>query len=153
MPADPASEPRPSELPLLATLQLVGALSDPDRHCRLLVSTGAAQPPVIKYLPLDAAAQFTAVVQEARAVILAGGTMQPVSEFRDQLFLAAGAAPERVTVFSCGHVVPPDQLLTISLAAGPAGGPLCFNFQNRALPETVSELSLPEAGTGRCQIP
>ena len=72
------------------------------------------------------------------SVILAGGTMQPVSEFRDQLFLAAGAEPGRVTVFSCGHVVPPDQLLTLSLAAGPSGGPLCFNFQNRALPDTVS---------------
>ena len=64
--------------------------------------------------------------------------MQPVSEFRDQLLVAAGAEPSRVAVFSCGHVVPPDQLLTVSLAAGPSGADLLFNYQNRAQPATVS---------------
>ncbi|XP_043238264.1 ATP-dependent DNA helicase DDX11-like [Amphibalanus amphitrite] len=134
------AETRTSDMPLMATLQLISALSDPDRDCRLLISTTRAEPPTIKYLPLNAAAQFTDIVKEARAVVLAGGTMQPVSEFRDQLLVAAGAAPSRVTVFSCGHVVPSDQLLTLSLAAGPSGAELLFNYQNRALPATMSEL-------------
>ncbi|XP_037085599.1 ATP-dependent DNA helicase DDX11-like [Pollicipes pollicipes] len=140
-PVGPAeTESRSSDMPLMATLQLINALSEPDRDCRLLITTARAEPPSIKYLALNAAAQFQSIVREARAVILAGGTMQPVSEFRDQLLVAAGAAPERVTVFSCGHVVPADQLLTLSLAAGPSGAELLFSYQSRAQRTTLDEL-------------
>ena len=62
------AESRASDMPLMATLQLVSALSDPDRDCRLLISTARAEPPTIKYLPLNAAAQFTDIVKEARCV-------------------------------------------------------------------------------------
>ncbi|XP_037085600.1 ATP-dependent DNA helicase DDX11-like [Pollicipes pollicipes] len=140
-PVEPAeTDSRSSDMPLMATLQLINALSEPDRDCRLLITTARAEPPSIKYLALNAAAQFQSIVREARAVILAGGTMQPVSEFRDQLLVAAGAAPERVTVFSCGHVVPADQLLTLSLAAGPSGAELLFSYQSRAQRTTLDEL-------------
>ena len=70
--------------------------------------------------------------------------MQPVSEFRDQLLIASGADPARVTTFSCGHVVPPEQLLPVSLGAGPSGAELVFNYQTRALTTTV------RCGVGRC---
>ncbi|KAL8600195.1 hypothetical protein ACOMHN_062485 [Nucella lapillus] len=58
----------------------------------------------IKFLLLNPAVHFADVLKEARAVIVAGGTMQPISEFKEQLFFAAGLAPERVLEFSCGWI-------------------------------------------------
>jgi chromosome transmission fidelity protein 1 len=66
-----------------------------------------------------------------RAVVLAGGTMQPLNEFRDQLFLSAGGTAERITEFSCGHVIPPESILPITLATGPSGKQLDFSYQTR----------------------
>jgi len=42
-------------------------------------------------------------VKECRAVVIAGGTMQPVSDFREQLLACAGVEAERVVEFSCGE--------------------------------------------------
>lgn len=71
------------------------------------------------------------IVLEARAVILAGGTMEPMSEFRDQLFLSAGAKPERIFTYSCDHVIPKENILTCILKTGPTGVEFEFNYQNR----------------------
>jgi len=73
-----------------------------------------------------------------RAVVVAGGTMQPLDEFRDQLFLSAGGTADRLTEFSCGHVIPPGNILPITLAVGPSGKQLDFSYQSRTLPVMVS---------------
>lgn len=73
-----------------------------------------------------------------RAVVVAGGTMQPLGEFRDQLFLSAGGTAERLTEFSCGHVIPPENILPIALTAGPSGKQLDFAYQSRTVPVMVS---------------
>jgi len=73
-----------------------------------------------------------------RAVVVAGGTMQPLDEFRDQLFLSAGGTAERLTEFACGHVIPPENILPITLAAGPSGKQLDFSYQSRTMPVMVS---------------
>jgi chromosome transmission fidelity protein 1 len=64
--------------------------------------------------------------------------MQPLDEFRDQLFLSAGGTAERLTEFSCGHVIPPENILPIALTAGPSGKQLDFSYQSRTLPVMVS---------------
>jgi len=64
--------------------------------------------------------------------------MQPLDEFRDQLFLSAGGTAERLTEFSCGHVIPPENILPITLAAGPSGKQLDFSYQSRTMPVMVS---------------
>ena len=70
-------------------------------------------------------------------MIVAGGTMQPFSEFRDQLFLSAGATTDRITEFSCGHVIPPQNILPICLSEGPSGKKLKFTYEMRNTNETV----------------
>ncbi|KAK7097155.1 ATP-dependent DNA helicase DDX11-like [Littorina saxatilis] len=94
----------------------------------------------IKFLLLNPAVHFADVLQEARAVIVAGGTMQPISEFKDQLFHAAGLPSHRIMEFSCGHVVAPDHLLALTLAVGPTGVPLDFTYQARDSPRLLDEL-------------
>jgi len=71
-------------------------------------------------------------------VVVAGGTMQPLDEFRNQLFLSAGGTAERLTEFSCGHVIPPENILPIALASGPSGKQLDFSYQTRTMPTMVS---------------
>lgn len=57
----------------------------------------------IRYLLLNPAIYFSKLVEECRSVIIAGGTMQPVSEFKEQLFQIGQITPERILEFSCGE--------------------------------------------------
>ena len=68
--------------------------------------------------------------------------MKPAQEFRDQLFLAAGAPPSRLMEFSCGHVVPADNLLPVVITAGPTGRILDMTHAARQHPETVGGCSV-----------
>ena len=47
--------------------------------------------------------------------------MKPLQEFRKKLFLSAGSHLSRIIEFSCGHVVPADNLLPVVLTVGPTG--------------------------------
>lgn len=47
----------------------------------------------IKFLLLNPAAHFASVVQEARAVVVAGGTMQPVSYLHNYLKFSFSLKP------------------------------------------------------------
>ena len=81
------------------------------------------------------------VLREAHAVVLAGGTMQPFGDLRQQLFFeAAKAAPERLRFASFGHIVPPANLLPLVVGTGPAGRPLQFAFANRGAEPLIDEL-------------
>lgn len=64
-------------------------------------------------------------------MVLAGGTMEPISEFTEQLFSAAGGKPERIITFSCDHVVPKENILSNIVMRGPNGVEFEFNYQNR----------------------
>lgn len=57
--------------------------------------------------------------------------MQPISEFQDQLFLSAGGSPDRISIFSCGHIIPPENILPIALGSGPTGKPFEFSYSQR----------------------
>ncbi|XP_014208174.1 ATP-dependent DNA helicase DDX11 [Copidosoma floridanum] len=94
----------------------------------------------MKFLLLNPAMHFSDIIKEARAVILAGGTMEPISEFKDQLFLSAGAKPERIVTFSCDHVIPKENILTCILKSGPTGLEYEFNYQNRQNKKLLDEL-------------
>lgn len=94
----------------------------------------------IKYCLLNPASQFQDLVEQCHSVIVAGGTMQPISEFRDQLFVNAGASLERIQHFSCGHVISKDKILPLTLARGPSGVPLDFRYGHRDRNEILDEL-------------
>lgn len=58
--------------------------------------------------------------------------MQPNSEFRFQLFGAAGSAQSRIMTFSCDHIIPPDHVLPLVLTRGPSNKELDFSWANRS---------------------
>ena len=61
------------------------------------------------------------VAAQAHALILASGTLAPVSALTAQLF--PGSEPAAIGRFACGHVVPREQLL--ALALGRRGSSWC----------------------------
>ncbi|KAG8948205.1 ATP-dependent DNA helicase chl1, partial [Tulasnella sp. 408] len=97
-------------------------------------------PPVVqlKYQLLNPADHFKDVVSAARSVILAGGTMQPISDFETQLFryLAEG----EMSFFGCGHVIPKSNLKCVVVEKGPKGGDMTFRFEQRGNKDLMLEL-------------
>ncbi|KAJ3758309.1 helicase C-terminal domain-containing protein [Lentinula raphanica] len=92
----------------------------------------------IKYHLLNPAPHFRDVVDEARAVIIAGGTMSPISDVQNQLF--SHLPPERMTSFSCGHIIPPENVLTTAVTRGPSGRELNFRAEKQGDPAVLADL-------------
>ena len=59
----------------------------------------------------------------------------------NELFHFSGATIDRIEHFSCGHIVPPENVLPLVIKTGPSNKLLDFSFQKRDQLETLSELS------------
>ncbi|XP_055975960.1 LOW QUALITY PROTEIN: ATP-dependent DNA helicase DDX11 [Sorex fumeus] len=138
-PEEEAAPPRPAS-PLMHIEGFLDALTSANQDGRIILSRqGSLGQSTLKFLLLNPAIHFAQVVKECRAVVIAGGTMQPVSDFREQLLACAGVGPERVVEFSCGHVIPPDNILPLILCTGPTSQQLEFTYQRRELPQMMLE--------------
>ncbi|KAJ8249834.1 hypothetical protein COCON_G00230500 [Conger conger] len=128
-------------LPMMQVEGFLLALTNANKDGRVVVQRqGVLAQSSVKFLLLNPAVHFASVLKDCRAVIIAGGTMQPVSDFKDQLLLSAGVSVDRIAEFSCGHVTPPENILPIVLCSGPSGQELEFTFQNRETPQMMDEV-------------
>ncbi|XP_023562906.1 ATP-dependent DNA helicase DDX11 isoform X2 [Octodon degus] len=126
--------------PLMHIEGFLAALTTASQDGRVILSRqGSLSQSSLKFLLLNPAVHFAQVVKECRAVVIAGGTMQPVSAFREQLLAHAGAEVERVVEFSCGHVIPPENILPLVLCSGPTSQRLEFTYERRELSAMVDE--------------
>ncbi|KAK6482827.1 ATP-dependent DNA helicase DDX11 [Huso huso] len=126
--------------PMMQIEGFLFALTNANKDGRVVLHRqGSLAQSSLKFLMLNPAVHFSAVLQQCRAVIIAGGTMQPVADFKEQLLLSAGVGPERIAVFSCGHVIPPNNILPIILCSGPSGQQLEFTYQKRDTPHMMDE--------------
>ncbi|GJM94904.1 hypothetical protein PR202_ga11588 [Eleusine coracana subsp. coracana] len=78
------------------------------------------------------------VTRDAYAVILAGGTLQPIEETR--LRLCPSLPKREIKFFTCNHIVSPESILPISVTRGPSGMPFDFSYKSRSSPAMVEEL-------------
>ncbi|CDR46824.1 RHTO0S13e02278g1_1 [Rhodotorula toruloides] len=127
--------------------QFILSLAHADRDGRVLLtketkrgadSTSDKVEVVMKYLLLAPSESFRDVAEEASSVILAGGTMAPMSDFREQLF--PYLPKERFSTFSCGHVVPADHVSTYAVSKGPTGVTFSFTYERRGDEKLLDEL-------------
>ncbi|KAM5332790.1 putative ATP-dependent DNA helicase DDX11-like protein 8 isoform 3-T3 [Glossophaga mutica] len=126
--------------PLMHIEGFLAALTTANQDGRVILSRqGSLSQSSLKFLLLNPAVPFAQVVKECRAVVITGGTMQPVSEFREQLLACAGVAAERLVEFSCGHVIPPDNILPLVICTGPSNQQLEFTYLKRELPHMMDE--------------
>jgi chromosome transmission fidelity protein 1 len=132
------------------------ALTNKDGDGRILVSKHPTElkKSSLKFLLLNAEVYFEEVLSQARAVILAGGTMQPVRLTNDEQkplihsltriyallwqfndFTMQVVSPkipsDRLKFLSCQHVVPDENLVAIVAQSGPSGVEFDFSYENR----------------------
>ncbi|KAH7369668.1 helicase C-terminal domain-containing protein [Rhexocercosporidium sp. MPI-PUGE-AT-0058] len=121
---------------------LLSALTHPSKEGRLLytLSPTSTSPDLValNYHLLDPSPHFESLVSSARAVILAGGTMSPMSDYTSHLF--PYLPQSSITTLSCGHVIPKENLLAWNLSKGPSGQTFDFTFKNRANNEMIDDL-------------
>ncbi|XP_046400687.1 ATP-dependent DNA helicase DDX11 [Ischnura elegans] len=155
--------------PLLPVIAFLEGLTNRAEDGRVAITRGrTVGKGSLKYLLLNPASHLSDVVTLPRSIVLAGGTMQPISEFKEQLYLACkedekkiihssvankddgrrksdciqsnSSTEERILEFSCGHVVPAENVLPMVVLRGPSGRALDFSYQERSKPETINEL-------------
>ncbi|KAJ8975064.1 hypothetical protein NQ317_005781 [Molorchus minor] len=122
----------PVSNPLLAVISFLESLTYSYEDGRILFTKSTDKRQCkLQFLLLNPSSNFSDIIREARSVIVAGGTMKPNSEFRDRLFINAGATSDRIMEFSCGHIIPPENILPIIMTKGSKQDNLLFNFENR----------------------
>ncbi|EME42213.1 hypothetical protein DOTSEDRAFT_81172 [Dothistroma septosporum NZE10] len=114
------------DVPTLTHVQnFLLTLMNPSREGRFLWSKmedGVA----LQYLLLDPSEHFREIVEDARSVILAGGTMSPMDDYRQQLFPYLHS----IQTFSCDHLIPPSSLFVRAISSDEYGR-IDFSFKAR----------------------
>ena len=126
---------------LNAVMDLLLALTNNEEDGRVILSAaedGSGGIEQIKFVMLNAATHFESLVREAHAVVLAGGTLQPLDDLFLQVMPTLGRGD--VQTLSCGHVINKDNLLTLTVPKGPAGSPFEFVHAKRGSEEMVMDL-------------
>ncbi|KAI4756681.1 DNA repair helicase [Aureobasidium sp. EXF-3400] len=114
-------------------------LTNPAREGRLFYTVGEEKTQTkVKYMLLDPSEHFRDIVEEARAVILAGGTMSPMSDYMTQLFPYLDKT--RITTLSCGHVIPTTNLFVSPVVSSHNNVDFNFSFSSRNLASTITAL-------------
>jgi chromosome transmission fidelity protein 1 len=114
------------------------SLMNPSAEGRFFYSKEEESSITLRYMLLDPTFHFKDVVEDARAVVLAGGTMSPMDDYKQHLL--SYLDPSRIQTLSCGHVIPPSHLLAIPLSRAPSGSDFDFTFENRNKEKTLIDL-------------
>ncbi|XP_047329594.1 ATP-dependent DNA helicase DDX11 [Impatiens glandulifera] len=123
-----------------ALANILMALNNRDGDGRIIISKTNQGGEYLKYVMLSGEKIFSEVTNEVRAVILAGGTLQPIEETRERLF--PSLKPDQLHFFSCNHIVSPDRILPLVVSNGPTGQSFDFSFGSRSSPTMIEELGL-----------
>ncbi|KAF7843340.1 ATP-dependent DNA helicase DDX11 [Senna tora] len=128
-----------------ALADILLSLINNDSDGRIIISRSRSaisgkQKGYIKYVMLSGEKLFSEIVDQAHAVLLVGGTLQPTEETRERLF--PWLPPNQLHFFSCGHIVPPQSIMPIAVSRGPSGRTFDFSYSSRTSPDTMRELGL-----------
>ncbi|KAA8566073.1 hypothetical protein EYC84_008677 [Monilinia fructicola] len=131
--------PKPSATPVIHTLaSLLLALTHPTSEGQVFFNKQSIDAITLKFQLLDPASHFEPIVTEARAIILAGGTMSPFSDYTSLLFPSIPS--DKITTLSCGHVIPKTSLFASTVSKGPTGLDFRWTYENRNNTHMMDEL-------------
>ena len=134
-----STKSRPLVMPALTHIQLfLQALTNPAEEGRFFCEKSDNGDLSVKYMLLDPTHHFKEIVEDARAVILAGGTMSPMDDYARHLF--PYVHPDRLKTWSCGHIIPRENLLAVPVSAGPNDVEFDFTFAKRNSPQMMETL-------------
>ncbi|KAF2687652.1 DNA repair helicase [Lentithecium fluviatile CBS 122367] len=126
-------------VPVLTHVQsFLVSLMNPSAEGRFFYSKEETAGIILKYMLLDPTFHFKDIVEEARAVVLAGGTMSPMSDYEQHLL--SYLEPSRIMTLSCGHVIPPSNLLAVPVVRTLSGHEFDFTFEKRNSEQMLIDL-------------
>lgn len=133
-------QPARQDVPVLMQVQFfLLSLTNPSPEGRFFYSKDEVDDSItLRYMLLDPTFHFQDIVEEARAVILAGGTMSPMSDYESHLL--SYLSPEKIMKISCGHVIPKTNLLPIPVVQAFDGSDFDFTYESRSRDKTISNL-------------
>ncbi|KAG0668705.1 ATP-dependent DNA helicase chl1 [Maudiozyma exigua] len=67
----------------------------------------------LKYMLLEPSQMLEPIIKESRCLIMAGGTMEPLSDFYNELFPQINR--DEISKFACNHVIPDKNLQTFTI--------------------------------------
>ena len=124
------SKSRSNPMPVLTQVQsFLATLTNPAAEGRFFYEKADNGELSLKYMLLDATHHFREIVEDARAVILAGGTMSPMDGYTRHLF--AYVNPDRLMTWSCGHIIPKENLIAMPVANAHDGTVFDFTYEKR----------------------
>ncbi|KAL8768434.1 MAG: hypothetical protein Q9209_005340 [Squamulea sp. 1 TL-2023] len=127
--------------PVLNHIQgFLQALTNPAAEGRFFFERDESSSVSLKYLLLDPTYHFKDIVEEARAIIMAGGTMSPMDDYARHLF--PYVTTERLKTWSCGHIIPKDNLFVRSVSRIENDIDLDFSFTKRNSIPLINGLGL-----------
>ncbi|KAG6841256.1 hypothetical protein C0991_000396 [Blastosporella zonata] len=134
--------PRRGEIPPLNVVEaflvsLTGATDD-GRVIFSLIGTSGDETVELKFQLLNPSPPFKEVVDVARSVVLAGGTMSPISDVVNQLF--SYLPTEKFATFSCGHIIPAENLQTLVVSKSPRGYDLEYKAGKQGDANVIADL-------------
>ena len=125
------AKPRSTFMPVLTHVQsFLASLTNPAAEGRFFHEMADDGQLSLKYMLLDPTYHFKEIVEDARAVILAGGTMSPMDDYARHIL--AYVSPDRLMTWSCGHIIPKDNLIAIPVATSPDGIVFDFTYEKRS---------------------
>ncbi|KAH9864702.1 hypothetical protein J1614_010638 [Plenodomus biglobosus] len=136
----PTAERKPrQQVPVLMHVQaFLLSLMNPSAEGRFFWSKEDDTTTTLRYMLLDPTFHFKDIVEEARAVVLAGGTMSPMSDYENHLL--SYLERSKIMTLSCGHVIPPSNLFAAPIVQAPSGTDFDFTFENRNKEKTLADL-------------
>lgn len=112
---------------LFEIIAFILKLSEQSENGRILIIKDESEKILIKYVNVKASTVMEPIVTQSRAVILAGGTMSPLSDMIDGLFPSFS-----VHHHSFGHILPSDRFAVSLLSHGPTNQLLDCRLDNRS---------------------
>lgn len=105
---DKENSQRSSSNPLLFKItQFLKKLNNPSSEGKFFWDNNKNQLS-INYMLLDPSEIFRDLVNRSKCILLCGGTMEPMSDYKD--FLFPYVQPDKIKTFSCGHIIPSENL-------------------------------------------
>lgn len=125
---------------LLRICKFLDKLSEQSANGTVLVRDGGADKDDVselEYINLNPSIRLMPIVEKAKAVILAGGTMTPESDLIDALFPSMSVA-----FHSFPHVISNDRFIVNILTHGPCGREIDLRMANRHDDSTWREVAM-----------
>ncbi|KAJ5067720.1 atp-dependent DNA helicase ddx11-related [Anaeramoeba ignava] len=117
----------------------IESLTNTSQNCRILITrSNKKSNSSIKFLLLNPESYFEPIINQTKATFFVGGTIKPFEDFQSQLF--PNYDQTKIHTLSCGHVIPPRNIMATCLKCGIKYQDMKLTFEKRNDPGLIEDL-------------